>query len=101
VLSFTARCKARLTRSVTGYDGGDGVEARSSTKRNNYPRTTLSPFIVTDAVQPRHPRHEREKNNKERPQGRGLRDRDGVRDETVSRVRNFVTTRHLPLLGGA
>lgn len=100
-LSFTVCVGARPTGLVTGYDGGDGVEAKPATKRDDHLRTALLPFVVTDTVQPRHLRHEREKNKAGRPVGRGSRGCDGVRDGVVSRTRDFVTLRHLLFPFGA
>jgi hypothetical protein len=100
-LSFTVCVGARPTGLVTGYDGGDGVEAKPATKRDDHLRTALLPFVVTDTVQPRHLRHEREKNKAGRPVGRGSRGCDGVRDGVVSRTRDFVTLRHLLFHFGA
>lgn len=66
-LSHFVRVGARPTGLMTGYDGGDGVEAKPATKRDDHSRTALLLYVVTDAVQPRHPRHEREKNKRKDP----------------------------------
>jgi hypothetical protein len=89
-LNLIIHVDPRLTGLMTGYDGGDGVEAKPTTKRDDHPPTALLLFVVTDTAQPRHLRHKREKNKMERPVGRVLRARDGVRDGVASRVRDFV-----------
>jgi hypothetical protein len=70
-LSLIIHVDPRPTGLMTGYDGGDGVEAKPATKRDDHPRTAMLLFVVTDTAQPRHFRHEREKNIAGRPVGRG------------------------------